>query len=114
MLTAAGVAGGRIYDEPPQSPDFPFVEIASGIDTEDDSTLSDGVEHVMTMNVWSEWRGQKEIKEVTQTIRDTLHHATTFVGNMNVLVWVDNARYFDSPDGIGRQAVINIRCNCRT
>lgn len=114
MLTTANVCGGRVYDEPPVSSSFPYTEIASGIDTEDDSTSSDGIEHTMILNVWSEWRGQKEVKSEAQKIRDTLHGQAFDAGNMHVIMWLDSARYFDSPDGISRQAVINVRCNCRT
>jgi hypothetical protein len=114
MLTTASVCGGRIYDEPPVEPDFPYVDIASGLDSEDDATESDGIEHVMTLNVWSEWRGQKEVKSVTQAIRASLHREAFDIGDMHVIMWLDTARYFDSPDGIGRQAVIDVRCACRT
>lgn len=108
------VAGLTIYDEPVTNPKFPYAEFVSATDTEDDSTSSDGIEHIITMNVWSEWRGQKEIKSKTQLIRTTLHGQAFDVGNMHVIMWLDRVRYFDSPDGIGRQAVIDVRCNCRT
>jgi hypothetical protein len=114
MLIAANVCGGRVYDEPPVTSLFPYTEISSAIDTEDDSTSSDGVEHTMTLNIWSEWRGQKEVKAQTQLIRTALHGQAFDAADMHVIMWLDNARYFDSPDGVGRQAVINVRCNCRT
>lgn len=114
VLTAASICGGRIYDEPVEFPKFPYVEISSSIDTEDDSTASEGIEHIMTLNVWSEWRGLKEVKTQTQLIRNTLHRQSFDVADMHVNMWLDSARYFDSPDGIGRQGVISLRCNCRT
>lgn len=116
-LKGSLVADGRIYDDVPQdvsTAQGPYVEIAAGIDVEDDTTLSDGIEHILTLNVWSQHKGQKEIKQVTTAIRSALHRQVMDVGAANCIFWIDGATYLDSGDGVTRQAVIRVRANCRT
>lgn len=116
-LKGAEICGGRVYDDVPQNVSTaqgPYVEIASGLDIEDDTTLSDGIEHHLMLNVWSQHKGQKEIKQVTTAIRAALHRQVMDVGFANCIFWVDGATYMDGGDGVTRQAVIRIRANCRT
>lgn len=124
LLRAANVAGApttdpdrRVYDDVPMNINSgigPYVDIAGAIETEDDSSLSEGLEHTFTLNVWSEYKGFKKAREVTQNIRRALHRQTTYVNDMNVIMWMDDAFYTVAPDGVTRQAIIHVRCACRT
>jgi branched-subunit amino acid aminotransferase/4-amino-4-deoxychorismate lyase len=33
---------------------------------------------------------------------------------MNVIMWLDDVLYTVAPDGVTRQAIIRVRCACRT
>jgi hypothetical protein len=124
LLRSANVANAaitdatrRVYDDVPQNISTgigPYVEIAAAIETEDDSSLSDGVEHTFTLSVWSEHKGYKEAREVAQRIRRAVHRQSTYVGDMYTNMFLDDVQYLVSPDGVTRQAVIRLRCNCRT
>lgn len=125
LLRAANVANAaaewapdnRVWDTIPQNittKPSAYVDIAGAFEQEDDSSVSDGVEHTFTLNVWSEYKGFKEVRQVAQNIRRALHHQSTYVVDMNVNIFVDDVLYTVAPDGVTRQAVIRVRCNCRT
>lgn len=124
LMRAANVANAptsdqyrRVYDDVPQGVTTAigaYVDIGGAIETEDDSSLSDGLNHIFTFNVWSEHKGFQEVRRVTQNMRRALHRQTTYVGDMNVIMWIDDVLYTVAPDGVTRQAIIRVRCACRT
>jgi hypothetical protein len=124
LMRAANVANApttdqyrRVYDDVPQGVTTAigaYVDIGGAIETEDDSSLSDGLNHIFTFNVWSEHKGFQEVRRVTQNIRNTLHRQTALVGNMAVIMWLDDVLYTVASDGVTRQAIIRVRCACRT
>src|SRR5690606_23892259 len=86
------IAGGRIYDTVPESvssatapgSEFPFVQIGDVDVISDDVDAADGSRHdgvmeTLTLHVWSRYRGQKEIKQIMQQIKNLLHDTTVTV-----------------------------------
>ena len=69
LTTALG--GPHIFDDVPQSTDFPFVTIGE-IRTNDWSTqTAKGHEHFVTLHAWSRAKGRKEVQAI-MTILDGL------------------------------------------
>jgi hypothetical protein len=125
MMRAANVVAAaakwapenRVWDDAPQNvttADGAYLDIAGKLDVLDDATLSDGVEHWITLNVWSEHKGFKEVTQVAGRIRACLHRQTFDVGDMHAIIWLDGVTYLTAADGVTRQAVIRLRCACRT
>lgn len=117
MLVNANVAGGRVYDDVPpiiNTGAGPYIEIGPGISSNDDASLSDGIEFTLTLNIWSEWKGLKQANDVADEIRRTLHRQVFSIGNMGVIMWMDDYQSMRAADGVTRQGVIRIRCACRT
>jgi len=116
-LVARNVAAGRIYEEVPfdvTTGDGPYVEFVDGLDLDEDVSLSSGIEHLMTLNVWDEQPSALPIKRIVQTIRTALHAKSFPVADMDCISWVDSAQYFKPSDGTTRQAVVRLRIICRT
>lgn len=70
--TIAALGGAAIYDDVPQCSPFPYVTIGD-TDTRDwDTQTSTGHEHIMTLHVWSDHRGRKQVQTIIAEIDDAL------------------------------------------
>lgn len=113
-LAGANVCGGRIFDDAPPDVAFPYVEVGEAIDAEDDNSLSFGVAQVLTLRVWSRYRGHKETKEQVALIRTVLHQTSLVVpGLSSCISYVDGVTHLDDPDGLTRQATVRVRLHPR-
>ena len=69
------LSGAKIYDDVPQGTPFPYVTIGEST-VRDWSTGSDtGLEHILTLHVWSQSKGRKEVQEIMDVLRTLLHEA---------------------------------------
>ena len=70
---ADGNAITGVFDDVPENTAYPYVvigeETATNIDTKD----KDAHEHTLTIHVWSQYRGRKEIKNIMSSVYTTLH-----------------------------------------
>jgi hypothetical protein len=109
-LTGANVSGGRVYDDVPESPTFPYVQIGEDQAIPDDVSPGDlGVVETISLHTWSRHRGQKEIKDIVSEITDTLHGVSLNVtGRASALVWVRITRIILDPDGLTRHGITDI------
>ena len=110
VLTEAGVADGRVYDDVPAKPAFPYVQIGETQPIPDDVSPDDeGFVETITLHVWSRKRGQKEIKQILSAIYDALHQvALTVTGRASALAWVRHMRIIRDPDGITRHGILDV------
>ncbi len=105
---------GRVYDAPPQSVGFPWVEIGEGQtipdDTSNDGGGSDsGVSDFFDLHVWSRYAGQMEARQIVDAIHDLLHEQSLSVmGRASALSWVRTVRYLLDPDAITRHAIVSV------
>lgn len=68
----ARLGGPRIYDEAPREAHMPYVAFGD-TQAKDWSTSSDrGVEHLLTIDVWSQHRGVSEALEVSELVAQVL------------------------------------------
>jgi hypothetical protein len=72
-LTA--LLAGRIYDEPPASPVYPYVTIGRSETKPWGGVDGEGVEHALTLTCVSRFGGAEEAKAVTAGLRACLHGA---------------------------------------
>lgn len=67
------LGGSRIYDDVPQGSPFPYLTFGQSV-ARDWSTGTDaGNEHVITLHVWSQAKGRKEVHEIMDAARSVLH-----------------------------------------
>ncbi len=111
--TINGVDGNAItgvFDDVPENTAYPYVvigeETATNIDTKD----KDAHEHTLTIHVWSQYRGRKEIKNIMSSVYTTLHNASITVSGASLV----NIRHefentLTEADGITRHGVMRFR-----
>jgi hypothetical protein len=112
LLTGANpaICAGRIYDDVPQEPTYPFVEIGDSQAIGDDVTCSEGKDEFVTLHVWSREPSKKAVKDIIGQIHALVHDATLAVaGRASAHAWVRDSRTLNDPDGITRHGVVTIR-----
>lgn len=116
-LTGASpvIAGGRIYDDPPQAVpprtvEYPYVEIGETQVIPDDTSGNDaGISEFVDLHIWSTYRGMKEVKEIAARIHDVLHEASlTVVGRTSAFAFIRNKRTLRDPDGVTRHGIVTV------
>ncbi len=85
-----GVAGGaRIFDEAPRNAEPPYVTFGDAR-SRDWSTSSDrGGEHFVTLDIWSQQRGQREALSIAARVQDLLDDAALALDGFRLV----NLRY---------------------
>jgi hypothetical protein len=104
------IGNNKIFDSiAPQDTAYPYVII--GLETIRDvgTKTLDGNVYNVDIDVWSQYRGQKEIKEIMERIYNLLNNATISVsGSNSVMSYVVNAVTLTEVDGITRHGIVNI------
>ena len=60
----AALGGEQVFDDVPREAPFPYITIGD-IDTRDWSTqTSRGHEHIVTLQLWSRYRGRKQVQDL--------------------------------------------------
>ena len=107
---ADGNAITGVFDDVPENTAYPYVvigeETATNIDTKD----KEAHEHTLTIHVWSQYRGRKEIKNIMSSVYTTLHNASITVSGASLV----NIRHefentLTEADGITRHGVMRFR-----
>ncbi len=69
-----GMLGGQhIFDDVPKAQKFPYVVFGEAIHNDWSTSTEKGMEHAITLNVWSDQNGRKEALTLAQFIHDALH-----------------------------------------
>ena len=70
----------------------------------------DAIEHTLTLHVWSQYRGRREIKEIMQSVYSLLHNtAITVTGASLVNIRQEFNNTLMENDGITRHGVMRFR-----
>lgn len=70
------LGGARIYDDPPQGAEYPYLTFAQSLSRDWGAAGADGQEHTVTLHVWSRESGRKQAFAVIDAVRAVLHDAT--------------------------------------
>ena len=71
----------RLYDHVPPGVVFPYMVFGAISVHPFDTKTETGFEHIITLDIWSRYRGSKEAKDIVQAAYDALHHTTLFVSS---------------------------------
>lgn len=108
-LKAKGVAGGRIHQDVPADPDFPYVTLGEGDSVGDDNACFDSSDVAVPIHVWSRAKGFQEAKSIAAAIRDALKTPFAFDDFNNPVAEYRSTRTFRDPDGKTKHAVVEFR-----
>tara|TARA_R100000995_G_scaffold61426_1_gene31321 strand:+ start:1521 stop:1928 length:408 start_codon:yes stop_codon:yes gene_type:complete len=108
--TLDGIVGNnKIFDNVPQDTGYPYVVIGN-INVINRGTKNlDGNEYNIDIDVWSEYRGKKEISNAMERIYELLHDTTYSVSGADMVVsQVRNTITLVENNGITRHGVLSL------
>lgn len=109
------VVNGRVYDEIPTAPVFPYVSLGDGQVLPDKAACIDGVEVFLQIDVWSRKVGYVECKTIGKAVVAKLDDQPLTVAGFDVIVFeIQDIRYLRDPDGLTRHGVITFRSLIQT
>jgi len=102
--------GAGVYDEVQEGNSYPFVTIGRDSSIDYSTKDVDGSEYTVNFDIWSQYKGSKETKEIMDRIHDLLHDYSLSVTGYNLV----NLRFefgdiLIDPDGITRHGVMRFR-----
>ena len=71
----AVLGAARIYDDVPTRSEFPYMTFGQTTERDWSTGTEPGLEHTITLHVWSRGRGRKEADEVMAAAQAALHDA---------------------------------------
>jgi len=103
------VGNNKIFDNVPQDTSYPYVVIGN-INVINRGTKNlDGNEYNIDIDVWSEYRGKKEISNAMERIYELLHDTTYSVSGADMVVsQVRNTITLVENNGITRHGVLSL------
>ena len=103
------VGNNQIYDIVPLDSSYPYVVIGN-INTNNEGTATlDGNEYLVDIDVWSRYRGKKEISEISERIYNLLHDQSLSVsGASHVMTRASSVQTLVAGDGITRHGIISL------
>lgn len=111
-LTASpAIAGGRVYDNPPASPTFPYLTIGDEQVLDAGNSCAEGWEAFPDIHVWSRpaTRSKAEMKTIAAAVGDRLL-ALDAVDDFRVVIGaIESVRPVNDPDGITEHCVVTMR-----
>lgn len=109
-VTGVSAATVSIFDDPPQNSTYPYVLIGEETTANSGTKTKDAVEHTITIHVWSQYRGKREIKEIMESVYENLHNTDITVSGASL---VNCRQEFSTTlaenDGITRHGVMRFR-----
>ena len=104
------VGNNKIFDSTaPQDTAYPYVIIGLESARDVGTKSTDGKVYNVDIEVWSQYRGQKEIKEVMERVYNLFNNATiTVSGASSVMSFVITTTTLVEADGITRHGIVNI------
>jgi len=106
----AGNAITGVFDDVPENTAYPYIRV--GEETAIDSSAKDKdiFEHTLTIHIWSQYRGNRDIKEIMKQVHDVLHDSSLSVSGASM---VNMRQEFQTTllegDGITRHGVMRFR-----
>ncbi len=73
-LSVPGAVAAPVYDDVPQGAAMPYVAIGDSTIAPAGSKTEDGEDHSLTLHVWSQYAGRREVKELLGQIKAALHN----------------------------------------
>lgn len=109
-VTGVSSANIPIHDDVAEGSLYPYIVIGEETTSNNGTKTLDGVEHTITLHVWSQYRGRREIKEIMQSVYEKLHNtAITVSGASLVNIRQEFSNTLAEQDGITRHGVMRFR-----
>ncbi|MFZ5670890.1 MAG: DUF3168 domain-containing protein [Pseudomonadota bacterium] len=106
----AALVGGRIWDAPPDEPDWPYVLFGRAESRPWGGLDGEGVEHAVTLTCHSRFEGAEEARAIVAALRACLHNAAPAVDGWRLVnLRATYADVFRAAAGRAVQGVVRLR-----
>lgn len=103
-----GVA--RIFDDVPPATAYPYVTVGQALDRDWSTGSSGGREHTLTVHIWSQSPGRREVHRIAAAVSATLHDAPlALTGHHLVNLRHELTEARRDPDGSTYQGIVRFR-----
>ena len=90
-----------VYDEVPKDAKCPYIEIGY-CDADDDSCkTNNGLDALQYIDIYSDYRGQKEAKEIAENVNNLLQNKKIKIDNATVFVYLKKMKISKKTDSMG-------------
>lgn len=97
--SVSNLVGGRIYDNPPEHPDYPYVSFGPADFVEEDVECITVEDHTLQIDVWTRERGSlRGTKDINAAIKSALHEKPLVMPDPHYLVQIRVPRGRAIPD----------------
>lgn len=107
----AGPLGGRIHDRRPEALGFPHLVLGEAMAQDDGCKSRDGQSHLVTLHLWSRYRGRAEAKTLLGLVAAALHRQPLDLGPDHA--WVASrvvaTLVLDEADGVTCHGILRLR-----
>lgn len=101
---------GRIYDHTPPDADFPLIEIGTLVLADRSADCLPLQEETFRIHVWSQYRGQKQVKQIADLLIARLRDVVLSVtGKPDIEIRFLQFRIVPEPDGLTYQGVLDFK-----
>ncbi len=105
---ALGVTG--VFDFAPRDQAYPYITIGPGTAIPFDTCTDNGQESTVFVHTWSQYNGQKEVKEIMDRVYLVLQNASLAIpGHDTILCQFEFAEIMKDPDGVTHHGVQRFR-----
>jgi Protein of unknown function (DUF3168) len=97
-VALAALVGTRIFDHAPANAAFPYITFGRTSVYDWSTGTENGAEQLFTVHVWSKGKGKKEVLEIMELARSTLHDTSLDLEGyqlVNMRLEFSEARYDD-------------------
>jgi len=109
-LANSSQLGARIYDHPPQVASYPFISLGQSLLHDWSTGTEDGAQHLLTLHVWSRAGGKKQVHDIIEAIKSTLHdQPLTLVDHELVHLRHEFSEARPDPDGDTYHGIVRYR-----
>tara|TARA_R110002050_G_scaffold251760_1_gene390050 strand:+ start:30 stop:437 length:408 start_codon:yes stop_codon:yes gene_type:complete len=108
--TLDGIVGNnKIFDHVPQDTSYPYV-VLGNITTNNRGTKTvDGNEYFVDIDVWSQYRGKKQISDIMERVYELLHDTSYSVSGADMVVsQVQSTIAMTEVDGLTKHGMISL------
>lgn len=98
-----------VYDYVPPDAGLPYVEIGDDITTDLSDKGGDIRAVLLTVHCWSQSRGRKEVRQMTEAVRGLLHDVDLGLDGVTAICRAVQSQTFRDPDGMTHHSATTFR-----